>query len=84
MPQVTVYIRNKDLPKWKSVIKKSEFIHKALWVDETPMYVQTLNINPVIKPIKKSSSTSSARLCKIHGTPLTTNGKCLQKKCKYS
>jgi len=30
MPQVTVYIRDDDLELWKSVEKKSEFIHNAL------------------------------------------------------
>jgi hypothetical protein len=30
MPQVTVYIRNDDLPKWKAIEKKTEFIHDAL------------------------------------------------------
>jgi len=30
MPQVTVYIRNEDLDKWKSIVKKSEFIHESL------------------------------------------------------
>jgi hypothetical protein len=30
MPQVTVYIREDDLGKWKSLEKKAEFIHNAL------------------------------------------------------
>lgn len=30
MPQVTVYIREGDLEKWKALQKKSEFIHNAL------------------------------------------------------
>lgn len=30
MPQVTVYIREEDLVRWKAVQKKSEFIHNAL------------------------------------------------------
>lgn len=30
MPQVTVYIRNEDLPKWKALEKKAEFLHDAL------------------------------------------------------
>lgn len=33
MPQVTVYIREDDLDKWKAVEKKSEFIHNALRLD---------------------------------------------------
>lgn len=35
MPQVTVYIRQGDLPKWKAIPKKTEFIHNAL--KEVPM-----------------------------------------------
>lgn len=30
MPQQTVYIREVDMEKWKSLKKKSEFIHNAL------------------------------------------------------
>lgn len=30
MPQMTIYIRRDDVEAWKSVIKKSEFIHNAL------------------------------------------------------
>lgn len=30
MPQVTVYVREEDLPKWKALEKKSEFLHHAL------------------------------------------------------
>lgn len=34
MPQVTVYVRNADIEKWKSLVKKSEFLHKALIHDD--------------------------------------------------
>ena len=30
MPQVTVYIRQEDLEKWKALQGKSEFLHNAL------------------------------------------------------
>ena len=30
MPQVTVYIRQDDLEAWKSIEKKSEFMHTVL------------------------------------------------------
>jgi hypothetical protein len=30
VPQVTVYIREEDIEKWKTIQRKSEFIHKAL------------------------------------------------------
>lgn len=35
MPQVTVYIREADLAKWKAIKKKSEFLHQALAQLET-------------------------------------------------
>lgn len=35
MPQVTVYIRKEDIESWKSVDKKSEFIHNALKGNKT-------------------------------------------------
>lgn len=34
-------------------------------------------------PHTKLSNPPDMKLCKIHGTPLTANGKCLQKGCKY-
>lgn len=30
MPKVTVYIRKDDMPKWKAIEKKTEFMHNAL------------------------------------------------------
>jgi hypothetical protein len=30
MPQVTVYIRNEDIEKWRAIEQKAEFIHDAL------------------------------------------------------
>lgn len=36
MPKVSFYLRNEDLDKWKSIDKKTEFIHAALIVSATP------------------------------------------------
>lgn len=30
MPQVTVYVREDDLDRWKAIEKKSEWLHNAL------------------------------------------------------
>lgn len=30
MPQVTVYVRDEDLSKWRGIEKKAQFIHEAL------------------------------------------------------
>lgn len=40
MPQVTVYVREDDLDKWKSIDKKSEWLHNHLNV-EIPSKVTT-------------------------------------------
>lgn len=70
MPQQTVYIRNDDMEQWKAIEYKSLWIHDRLGVSR-------LRPEPKAKPIKNE-------LCKIHGSPLTTLGKCLQKGCKYA
>lgn len=33
---------------------------------------------------KAQQADSKAKMCKVHGTPLTEKGKCLQKGCKYA
>lgn len=47
MPQVTVYVRNEDLAKWKALEKKSEFIHNALNPPEGLGYAKLLNSTKV-------------------------------------
>ena len=49
MPQQTVYIREVDMDRWKSLEKKSEFIHKALNPEETDEMV----ISPDGVPVKR-------------------------------
>jgi len=54
--------------------------------DEVKAKMQSGAINTlddVRQAVAKIVSTS-AKLCKIHGTPLDSRGKCLQKGCKYS
>jgi hypothetical protein len=34
MPQVTVYVRNEDLDKWKAIDKKAEWLHEC--INSTP------------------------------------------------
>lgn len=45
MPQVTVYIRNGDLPKWRALEKKSQWIHERL--------LDHQELKPVIEHITK-------------------------------
>lgn len=77
MPQQTVYIRNDDMEKWKSLPNKAEFISNHL----NNRQVFAMHRDQVDREIKKAIGTN---LCKVHGLPLTAYGKCLQKNCKYS
>jgi len=98
MPQVTVYVRDEDLDRWKSIKRKSEFIHQALnegvsqagvspISDKQPTVVSRPEIKPtipVIAGLTTANKLKSNGACKIHGLPLTVNGRCLQKGCKYA
>lgn len=115
MPQVTVYIREDDLDKWKSIEKKSDFVSGALnksesWrvtgdimtgnpnvapnpftpinprdvVNETiregeKMIRVTHDVVDKLTKIPGIKRASDIKTCKKHGTPLTSQGKCLQK-----
>lgn len=62
MPQVTVYIREEDLEKWKAIEKKSEFIHNALTSTS-----ETIEIShDTLQKIKKGN-LSVSDICKQHG-----------------
>lgn len=39
---------------------------------------------PIEEAVKQAVKDAKMPVCKIHGTPLTENGKCLQKGCKYA
>jgi hypothetical protein len=99
MPTISIFIRKDDLPKWQSLEKKSEFMHKALQaVDivsspgKARLYAEiaTRRENELIAntEISPPAPVSTVRLkngiCKIHGTPLDSMGRCLQKGCKYA
>lgn len=58
MPQVTVYVRVDDLDTWKSIKKKSEFIHNALSVRAKAEYGEVIKI-PFYKPDKLKQTTKS-------------------------
>lgn len=70
MPQVTVYIREEDIDKWKSLVKKSEFIHNAL--NSIPYSILetdevSSNVRPDIKNIRLAEPKLAVKdLCK-HG-----------------
>ena len=92
MPQVTVYIREEDIDTWKSLDRKSEFIHKALIGEaealtiKQPADFENSDVTPFAKqaPFKivgvvTADKIKSNGLCRKHGTPLDSYGKCLQK-----
>lgn len=58
----------------------------AIRTDEASAVVMGI-ITPVAastERVSRPEARSTNGVCKIHGTPLTDNGKCLQKGCKYS
>lgn len=85
MPKVTVYIRKEDYELWKAVKEKTGFLHNALngegFILETGEDPQ--DVKPAME-IVKGLFPQAKEICKIHGTPMTTQGKCLQKGCKYA
>lgn len=98
MPQVTVYIREDDLDKWKALEKKSEFIHHAL--RGTPKEISPpskikstknikINDNGTMSPIKPREPSEvitemfTVYECK-NGHILNKFGKCTTKGCKYA
>lgn len=97
MPQVTVYIREDDLDKWKSIEKKSEFISEALnnvgSITNGPALNKQYSLKPeFVKSIKSEKSmllnipgikrASDLKTCKKCGFNLNIYGKCSQKGCK--
>jgi hypothetical protein len=84
MPQVTVYIRERDLEKWKAIEKKSEFIHKALNFEYgTPTKVSTFNTPSHIPKVSTSNIESNRTkpvVCKHGYSPslckFAKKGKC--------
>lgn len=68
MPQVTVYIRNEDLPRWKSIEKKTEFLSRALNQEEN------LTTPEVLKAVRKTAT----QLIKEQKVLFCKNGHILQ------
>jgi hypothetical protein len=53
-------------------------------VELTPEEQRQFEKEEIERKIKEASQAKSTPLCKVHGTPLTTLGKCLQKGCKFA
>lgn len=66
MPQVTVYIRDEDLPKWKAIERKSEFVHNALWKEgSAPAIKPKWDESPSPAPLAVSLPPMQMACCKL-------------------
>lgn len=66
MPQVTVYVREEDIEKWKSLKKKTQFLHNAL--HDTPTKIKVDGIYENQKLVKSFDGPckhgADPRMCK--------------------
>jgi len=90
MPKMTVYIRKDDIDEWRKLSAKSTFVHNALNIvreggeEALGLIVDDrTQVTNLDKPLVKVNLKGEP-LCKVHGTPLDTRGRCLQKGCKYA
>ena len=63
MPQVTVYVRVKDLERWKAIKDKSEFLSRAIneqSVPSSPAPTDYIKSKPVIVPKKFADKITTA------------------------
>lgn len=49
IPQVTVFVRNEDIEKWRAIDKKSLWIHQGLNPSDSPHQVESIP-QPILKP----------------------------------
>lgn len=74
MPQVTVYVREEDLEKWKSIPKKAEFIHNALNENKYEKLAKESAFPNINQPIKACKHGYDPKMCK-HAKPGKPCGK---------
>lgn len=86
MPRVTQYIRDEDMAAWAAIKNKSAWIHEHLNHKETVPIVRHSLSNDEVSKLKVPVAPERLKngVCKIHGTPLDSRGKCLQKGCQYA
>jgi len=96
MPIVQTWISDDDYPKYLEYRKTKGawtiFIRGALngeedtvTIKKTPGYTFKRPEVPKIAGVFPASALRDlTKLCKEHGTPLDSRGKCLQKGCKYA
>lgn len=87
MPQQTIYIRNDDMPKWKALKNKSEFLSNALNGQIFGKIIKDVwdpDSIPTIETIPAVPKELEPRFCK-NGHPIPyPKDRCLGKGCKYS
>lgn len=90
MPKQTVYVRDEDLAKWQALENKSTVIHNLLngntttvfGLDEKPAKDKVAIDDILGVSVTLPAERAANGLCKVHGVPLDSRGKCLQKGCK--
>ena len=86
----TIYFRKDVWELFETEPKKSDLINRLLeehYTQSSKNWVARPSKDPVIKNIATADAVDkvkdlfpqSRKLCKVHGTPLTLEGKCLQK-----
>ena len=58
--------------------------HSVSEAMKNPDKINIKSPKDAMKQIEKINPKFEYKLCKIHGTPLDSRGKCLQKNCKYA
>lgn len=90
MPRVNIYLSKEDYVLWEQLDNRSKFVSEVLNIrlgvssvpsePERPTMIVSASDVPMTP--KNPSQLKSVEVCKIHGTPLTQFGKCMQKGCK--
>lgn len=88
MPQVTVFIRDIDLPAWKKIDKKSAWMHEHLTgaaqeiVKMDKLIAKPKDVEKMVANLPKSDPAPEVKgkLC-VHGN---IKGKCLFKGCPFN
>jgi len=82
MPQVTVYIRKEDMPKWEVIDKKAEFISNALndSPDKFMADEATRSYKAPVESVAEALVKKKENLCEH----FQTKGNCRYNGCKFA
>ncbi len=84
MPKVSFYLRNEDIAAWKSIERKTAWVHDKLSRKGNlqtipPIIMKIRNPIPPMSPMGGIVANSTSGVCKKHGTLLNAHGRCSQK-----